>query len=190
MTEKIARRGLRIPQDYDADVFSQTTVGEIMDTNVKTLAPDSTVSELANRIARHDPAISVYQAWPLLDSAGRLAGIITRNDLLRALEKPGAADLTLLDAGNAALIVAYPDETVHDAVARMLTHGVGRLLVVSRSDPDILVGYVSRTNLLSTKFRKLQEEVVREEGWLRRVRQGRRLPSHPPEGPCRKERDA
>jgi H+/Cl- antiporter ClcA len=167
MTEKIARRGLRIPQDYDPDVFMHTTVGEIMDEEVKTLFPDAKLSDLADRLSRHDPSVSVYQAWPLLDSSGRLSGIITRNDLLRALDKPEAAELTLLEAGSSALVVAYPDETVHDAVARMLAHGVGRLLVVNRTNPKILAGYVSSTNLLSIRMKAHRQETEREDGWLK-----------------------
>jgi CBS domain-containing protein len=166
MTEKIARRGLRIPQDYDPDAYLHTTVGEIMDREVKTLSPDGKLSELADRIARHDPSVSIHQAWPLLDSSGRLSGIITRNDMLRALEKPGAASMTLLDAGSSALVVAYPDETVHDAVARMLAHGVGRLLVVSKANPKSLAGYVSPTNLLSIRLKAHRQETEREDGWF------------------------
>ena len=170
MTEKIARRGLRIPQDYDPDAFLQTTVGDIMDKNVTTLSPDEKLSDLADRIARHDPAISAYQAWPLLDSRRRLCGIITRGDLLRVLDKRAPTDSTLLEAGSAVLVVAYPDEIVHDAVARMLAHGVGRLPVVSRDDPKHLVGYMSRTSLLSIRFKAQQQETVREDGWFRKNR--------------------
>ena len=170
MTEKIARRGLRIPQDYDPDAFQQTTVDGIMDKNVATLSPTDKLSWLADRIARHDPAISVYQAWPLLDARRRLCGIITRVDLLRALDKRTAADSTLLEAGSKSLVTAYPDEIVHDAVARMLAHGVGRLPVVSRDDPGHLVGYMSRTSLLSIRFKAQKQETVREDGWLRKVR--------------------
>lgn len=167
MTEKIARRGLRIPEDYDADVFFQTQVGAIMDSELKTLPPGMTVSALANLIARHDPAVCLHQAWPLVDDTGRLTGIITRHDLFRALEKPGRSALTLAEAGSSALVTAHPDEIVHEAVVRMLANGVGRLLVVDRRDTQKLVGYVSRTNLLSTRFRKLQQDNAREAGWLR-----------------------
>ena len=170
MTEKIARRGLRIPEDYDADVFAQTTVGEIMDTNVMLLPPEMLLSELADRISQHDPKVSLYDAWPLVTSDRQLAGIITRNDVIRSLEEPGAADLKLADAGNSALVTVFPDESVHDAVERMLNHGIGRLLVVSRVDPQYLVGYVSRTHLLSTRFRRIRQEQVREDGWLQRAR--------------------
>jgi H+/Cl- antiporter ClcA len=166
MTEKIARRGLRIPQDYDPDAFQHTTVGAIMDVNVRTLPLEGKLSGLADRIARHDATISAHQAWPLMDAAGRLAGIITRGDLLRALEKPGADELTLREAGSEVLVVAYPDEVVHDAVARMLAHGVGRLPVVSREDAGALIGYVSRSSLLAIRLKSQRQETEREDGWL------------------------
>jgi H+/Cl- antiporter ClcA/CBS domain-containing protein len=167
MTEKIARRGLRIPEDYDADVFLHTQVSEIMDKTVPTLPLDMPVAELANRISRHDPAVSAHQAWPLQSAAGELAGILTRGDLLQAINRADAAKLTLVEAGSAPLVVAHPDETVHDAVRRMLAHDIGRLVVVDRSDPRKLVGYVSRTNLLSTRFWNLRQDEIREDGWLR-----------------------
>jgi chloride channel protein, CIC family len=168
MTEKIARRGLKIPEDYDADVFLQTTVSSAMDKEVPSLSPDTLVSALADRIARHDPEVSVRDAWPLVNGDGQLVGIITRNDIIRSMEKAGARNLKLSEAGSSDLVTAYPDETVHEAVARMLTHGIGRLLVVSRADPKKMIGYVSRTHLLSTKFRQVQTEQVREDGWIKK----------------------
>lgn len=170
MTEKIARRGLRIPEDYDADVFAQTNVGAVMDKDVKVLPPDMLVSQLADRIAHHDPEVSVREAWPLVNADRQLTGIITRNDVIRSLEKAGANNIKLSEAGSGDLVTAFPDESVHEAVARMLTHGVGRLLVVSRTDPKQMVGYVSRTHLLSTRFRQVQQEQIREDGWLRKAR--------------------
>jgi CIC family chloride channel protein len=167
MTEKIARRGLRIPQDYDADALARTPVSEIMDEKVKTLPATGAVAELADQIARHDPAVSAYQAWPLVDAAGQLAGIITRSDLLRAIAASGGREMTLIAAGNPAPVVAYPDESVSAAVARMLSHDVGRLPVVSRSNSKELLGYVSRTSLLSARLAPHREETLREDGWIR-----------------------
>ncbi|HEU5080363.1 MAG TPA: chloride channel protein [Opitutaceae bacterium] len=167
MTEKIARRGLRIPQDYDADAFSHTAIEDIMDRNVKTLSAQSTVAHLADLIASHDASISNHQAWPLVDAAGRLTGMITRRDVMRAIERSGGREDTLLEAGSSPAIVAFPDETVADAVNRMLAKGVGRLPIVDRADHGKLVGYVGRTSLLSTRLRSLQQETMREDGWLR-----------------------
>jgi CBS domain-containing protein len=170
MTEKIARRGLRIPEDYDADVFAQVTVGEVMTRDAVTLFAGETVGKIADRIAIHDPAISSYQAWPLVDETGDLAGIITRQDLLRALEIPGGREMALKEAGSTALVVAYPDASMHDAVVSMLTHGIGRLPVVRRDNPGKLAGYLSRTSLLATRLRALTRETKREPGWLQAAR--------------------
>ena len=63
-------------------------------------------------------------------------------------------------------MTAYPDESVHDAVARMLTHAIGRLPVVSRDNPKKLVGYLSRTSLLSARLRTVRQETVRDDGWI------------------------
>ncbi len=167
MTEKIARRGLRIPQDYDADAFERTTVAAIMETSVRTLPATGSVAELADRIARHDPEVSAFQGWPLVDEAGTLVGIITRGDLIRAIDRSGGRQIPLIEAGNSSLVVAYPDESVYDSIARMLAHGVGRLPVVSRTDPRRLVGYLSRTSLLSARLAPLRHETMREAGWFR-----------------------
>ena len=64
------------------------------------------------------------------------------------------------------LIVAYPDELGHDALLRMLHHDVGRLPVVSRADQTRLVGYLNRSSFLNAWRRQIDEEHVREEGWL------------------------
>lgn len=170
MTERIARRGLRIPQDYDVDVYFQTSVEEMMSRHFRMLPAESTIDALAERIARHDPEISTYQAWLLAGPKGELRGIITRQDLMRALEKTTSNGTTLQEAGSTKLVTIYPDETMHEAVARMLRHGIGRLPVISRENPTKVIGYLSRTSLLSARLRKLQQETIREKGWLASLR--------------------
>ncbi len=54
MTEKLARRGLRIPQDYETDILQHIDVGEVMDRNPHTVISTTMVGELADRIARGD----------------------------------------------------------------------------------------------------------------------------------------
>jgi len=85
MTEKLARRGLRIHQDYEADVLQQVSVVETMDRNVPAVAPTMRVSELAERIAHHDPMLSRHQGIFIVDGDGKVGGIITRSDILRAM---------------------------------------------------------------------------------------------------------
>ncbi len=168
MTEKLARRGLRVHQDYEVDVFHQVAVGEVMHATPPTLPHDMPLAELARRIAAHDPEISVHLAWPILDADGQLAGIITRGDVVGSLEQNPEEQLTVLAAGNRHVVTTHPDEMLHDAVTRMLSHDVGRLLVVERKNPKKLLGYLGRGAILKSRLKRLDEERVREKGWLRR----------------------
>lgn len=162
MTEKLARRGLRVQGDLDADALQQLTVGEVMDRHPVTLPAKMPLSELAESMARGGGAALTHQAFPLVDGDGSLVGIITRGDVVRALEERPSQGVTLLDAGSAALVVASPGETVREAVSRMLENGVGRLPVVDPADPRHLVGYFSRSAVLMGYVRKMEEERVLE----------------------------
>ncbi len=168
MTEKLARRGLRVPQDYEADVLQQSVVADVMMREVSTLPATMTVTELADRIAQNDPVVTQHQALPILDDQGRLVGIITRGDILRALDN-GGREKTVLEAGNDAPIVAYPDETVHEAITRMLQYNIGRLPVVSRDNPQHLVGYLGRSGIMQARLQRHAEEHIREPGWIQRL---------------------
>src|SRR5262249_24225243 len=112
MTEKLARRGLRVHQDYEADVLAKTMVQETMETNLPVIAADTRVGQLAERIARHNPEVARHQALLILNQAGKLAGIITRGDVLRALDKDSKGEVSVQEAGSTHLIVTYPDELV------------------------------------------------------------------------------
>ena len=45
MTEKLARRGLRVHQDYEADVLTQATVGETMEKEAPVISADTKVGD-------------------------------------------------------------------------------------------------------------------------------------------------
>jgi len=166
MTEKLARRGLRVHQDYEADALTQATVGEMMDKDPPFIAADTKVGEVAERIARHDPAVVRRQALLIVDHAEKLVGIITRGDVLRALDKDSSGALTVQEAGKTHLVVTYPGELVSEAAAKMLRFDIGRLPVVDRADERRAVGYLGRSAILAARLLRFQDEHVREAGWI------------------------
>ncbi|HEY1773219.1 MAG TPA: chloride channel protein [Gammaproteobacteria bacterium] len=168
MTEKLVRRGLKVHLEYEVDVLHQVQVGEVMDKAPPALDGAMTLGELTGRLARHDRKVARHSAYPLLDASGELAGIITRGDILRAMENDEDLTTPLLQVGTRKLEVAYVDETLHDAAEKMLRRGIGRLPVVDSRNPNKLVGYLGRTPILEARQRRLTEESVVETGWLPR----------------------
>jgi CIC family chloride channel protein len=178
MTEKLERRGLHIHQDYETDVLQQVMAGETMDEDVPTLPADMRVRELAELIARRDPEVNRHQGMVLIERPdqegenkkgdGNMVGIITRGDVLRALDKDPSGEMTLLDAGTRNVIVTYPDEVLHEASAKMLRNNIGRLPVVDRKNPQRVVGYLGRPGVMAARLRRLDEEHVRDRGWIER----------------------
>ena len=168
MTEKLARRGLHVPGEYEASVLHTVRLSEVMRTDVHPIAADTSVASLAARISRSENGLTLSQGLPIADKEGLLAGVITQGDMLRALETDPEGRETVLEAGTAVPIVAYSDEFVHDALHRMVSHNVGRLPVVSREDPRRMIGYFDRSNLLNAWARQIEEEGVQEHGWFAR----------------------
>jgi CIC family chloride channel protein len=168
MTEKLARRGLHIHQEYEADVLQQVRVFETMDQDIAKLSAAMKVSELSDLIARYDPAVSRHQGMLILDSDGKLAGVITRGDVMRSLTGDPSGVSSVLDAGTRDVVVTYPDELLHEASAKMLRNNIGRLPVVDRKDARRVLGCLGRPGILAARLRRLDEEHVREPGWIKR----------------------
>ena len=163
LTEKIARRGHHITREYSVDLFNLLRVAEVMDAQAPTIPAGVSVLEFSKMLADGHPRISRRQGTLIVDDEGLLSGIITRGDVVRALQRKSPAT-TILEAGKSTLIVTHPDELLHDAIAKMLQNDIGRLPVVDRDNPRRILGYLGRSNVLAARARHLEEEHLRERG--------------------------
>lgn len=166
MTEKLARRGLHIHQDYEPDVLYQMRVSETMSDDTSTIPAEVKVAELAEKMANGGQLR--HQALPIVDGDNKLIGIITRGDVVRALAQDPAGNMPVREAGSKTLVVTYPDELLSEAAEKMLRNGVGRLPVVSRDDSNKLMGYLGRSGIMAARLKRMEEEHVREPGWFKR----------------------
>jgi H+/Cl- antiporter ClcA len=167
MTEKLARRGLHVPGEYEANVLNFVRVDEVMRKDVVPIPADMSVGELTARIGRSEYNLS--EGLPVAGDGGKLVGVVTQGDLLRALEDDPAGRTKVVNAGGHTPIVAFSDEQAFDALSRMLQNNIGRLPVVTRENPERMVGYLNRSSILSVWTRQIEEEGVREHGWLDRM---------------------
>jgi H+/Cl- antiporter ClcA/CBS domain-containing protein len=162
LTEKLARRGQHIAREYSVDLFEIMRVADVMDPNPPIISSTLTVAALSDRIARGEGGLARRQATLVVDETGRLAGVITRGDIMRSLLAD--ASETVLHAAGTNLELTYPDETLQTAVGKMLKRDIGRLPVVERSGSGKVVGYLGRADILAARMRLHEEEELREKG--------------------------
>ena len=164
LTEKLARRGQHIAREYSVDLFELIRVSDVMDREFTILPATTPLPRYSARLASGDPLLCSHQGTLLGNDDGELVGIITRGDVVRAFDRSRDQTLTVLEAGQTDLIVAYPDETLYDIIARLLRHNIGRVPVVERTAPKKVVGYLGRAGILAARQRYHHEEDVRESG--------------------------
>lgn len=144
-TLKLVRRGIQLQSGRDVDVMQGVTVAEVMRTSVDTVAPDLNLGELIDVMSRtHHHGVLV------LDRDGGLWGIVTVSDVDRALADGVPRRTTVAEIGTPRehLLLAYPDESIDAALARMAPRGLGHLPVVDRNNPDHLLGLIRRPDII------------------------------------------
>jgi H+/Cl- antiporter ClcA/CBS domain-containing protein len=146
MTEKLRRRGLHVGRYYAVDPFTSARVGDIMTTAVAVLPATATIGDARARFAAGG-----HGAYPILDS-GRLAGIVSRGDVLRA-ECDDAE--RLLDHASTQVVSVHPAARAQTVLRIMLDEAIEHVPVV---DADALVGICTRTDLLKVRRRQLEHE--------------------------------
>nr|MBN1228220.1 CBS domain-containing protein [Anaerolineae bacterium] len=129
----------------DIDVMQAVTVEEVMTHDVETVPVDMTLVELSEVFSH-----SRHHGYPVLDREGHLWGIVTITDLDRAVanKKPRSTTVAEMGTPRQRLLMAYPDEHMDEVLARMGPRGLGRMPVVSRQDPSVLVGMIRREDII------------------------------------------
>jgi CBS domain-containing protein len=153
MTEKIARRGVRVPSEYAADFLERILVSAACTRAVRSLKTSDVLGDVRRRM-NSGRVRAQHQGYPVIDEAGQVRGVVTRRDLL----DPNHSDLQrigeLLKRGP---ILVFEDHSLRDAADLMTAENVGRLIVVARENPAELTGIITRSDVLAANARRLHE---------------------------------
>jgi H+/Cl- antiporter ClcA len=153
MTEKIARRGVRVPSEYAADFLEQVLVRDAASREVVTLKTSDELGAVRSWI-NSGKAEAQHQGYPVLDDQLRVRGVVTRRDLL----SPDLPELRRIgDLLKRAPIVVQERHSLREAADHMVEENVGRVLVVSADEPQRLIGILTRGDLLAAHARRLRE---------------------------------
>jgi CBS domain-containing protein len=167
MTEKIARRGVRVPAEYEADFLDQLLVRDVASPTLITLRAQQPLAEVRSWIASRADGSS-HQGFPILDGGDVLRGVVTRRALL---DESINGQTTLEQLLTRPPVVVYDDNTLRDAADHMVRHEIGRLPVIERSSGK-LIAMVTRSDLLGAHRRRLRDthEASQHLSWKRLAR--------------------
>lgn len=157
MTEKIARRGSRVPDEYQADFLDTLTVRECATKDVVVLLSTDTIAHARDFLESDAPSAS-HQGFPVVDERGHLIGVLTRHEIEKSLAYDDEMLETLIDRP---AVVAYEDESLRQACDRMVLEEVGRLPVVRREEPLVPTGILTRSDLLSAHGLRIEASTRR-----------------------------
>ncbi|MGN6520276.1 MAG: chloride channel protein [Dokdonella sp.] len=153
MTEKIARRGVRVPSEYAADFLEQVTAGEACTRDVVSLQTGDRLGDIRRWLNSGKPEAQ-HQGYPVLDGEGHVHGVLTRRDLLdvKLPDMHRVGDMVRREP-----ILVREDHSLREAADHMVAQNVGRLIVVAPGAPHAMVGILTRGDLLAAHARRLRE---------------------------------
>jgi CIC family chloride channel protein len=159
LTEKIARRGRHISREYTIDALEFLQASQLMTADPATLAGDMPLADTVRFFASE----AQHRSYPVVDTRGRLLGLVSRTDALR-WQVDDATEGTLSEAlSDLAIEYAFPETSTAEVADMMVESGVGRIPVVDH-DSRRVVGIISRQDLLKVRERHRNTEEVRTRG--------------------------
>ncbi|MGB9980344.1 CBS domain-containing protein [Methanobacterium sp.] len=128
-------------QEYKNIMISSRLEGinvrDIMTKEVKTLTPDTSVTEALNTMFKQR-----HMGYPVADH-GELVGIVTFDDISKIPENQ--RDKHVEDIMTKELILANPDEPAMNTLEKITRNNIGRLPVTENGN---LVGIISKTDIM------------------------------------------
>jgi sulfide:quinone oxidoreductase len=130
-----ARRDRLLRETLEDALDSKETVGDIMSGDPLVVAPEDTLGEIAEQMRSRDVGSALVAEY------GRLIGILTARDLVRALAgRVHSSDARVRQWMTAEPISVPPETPVEVAVALMTEHDIHHLPVVEGERPVGMVG--------------------------------------------------
>ncbi len=145
---KLVRRGVHVGLGQDTRLLNEIKVAEAMATNIVSVSPEAKVRDVAELFD-----CTKHHGFPLVDEENRLHGIVTLGDVRRA--GPQALDRPVKEIATHELVIAFPDESLNDALRKLGLRNVGRLPVVDPNDHCKLLGLITRKNIITAYNRAL-----------------------------------
>jgi len=153
LTERLSRRGFHLSREYGVDPLETVMVRDVMHTSVFALPEEATrqaaVDWLQTMKERGNASWSHWQRlFPLVDSAGKLKGVLTRGQMITSAEADGR-DAWLLEDGISSPQMIRPLDTLRLVAEKMAESKIRSFPVVDET--GALAGILNIEDLLEAR---------------------------------------
>ena len=157
LTEKIARRGRHVSQEYTVDAMEFMQAEQVMTRDPATLPGAMPIREAVAFFAAGSP----HRSYPVVDAEGHLLGLASRSDALRWQVEQVPDDTSLGDTLSDASQPFARRSTPIGLVADMMVEtGIGRIPIVDEVSNRV-IGILSRHDLLKARQQSRSAEMKR-----------------------------
>ena len=167
-TIRLAREGIRLERGVETTVLESIRVREVMRDVGRTIPEDVPFAQLMQIIER-----SIENTFPVVNDEGRLAGILSYQDIRSVMQHRADLEKTLLivagDIASPDPVVIRPDQTLNEAMRLFGLKDLSMLPVVATEDATRLLGILHRRDVLNAYRRALIEREGPEEESGRRL---------------------
>lgn len=130
-------------REMTVDILERALVKDAMTTDIVTVSSSLSVQKVLNLIHKYG-----YTGFPVVDDR-KLVGIITFEDAEKvSVDKRDSTPVK--QAMTTKMIVARPEDSLEDALMKLMDRKIGRLPVVDGKDPTKLVGLLTKYDIIRT----------------------------------------
>ncbi|MBW1786145.1 MAG: chloride channel protein [Deltaproteobacteria bacterium] len=143
-TLKLARRGVNLKAGREVNVLKSISVRSAMNPDIDTVREGMSLGELADKISK-----SKYNSFPVVNSEGHLAGILSFLDYKDVAFDTNLKDLVVAkELATANVVTVSVDDNLYDALEKITSKDFSILPVVSPADPTTLLGILTRRDII------------------------------------------
>jgi CIC family chloride channel protein len=148
----LSRKGEQIAHGRDAALLERLTVRTCYNGNPHVIGESATVPQIIEAIGA-----STQTEFPVLDGSLRFVGMLTYNDLRTVVSRADALGPVVVLASTEFERVS-PDDHLRAALQRLAVRGSHHIPVVDSTDPEKLLGLISRQEIFTLYDRELLKE--------------------------------
>jgi len=146
-TETLLKKGIDLVEERHADILDRARVGDVM-SKPQVVSSEMQIFQVLEMIGKYH-----YHGFPVLDN-GTLVGVIDADTVDREVAE-GRETKRVGEVADRNLVTIFPEQTLHEALDKMLEERRDRLIVVDRKKQKNVIGILTRTDILEVHEIKL-----------------------------------